>query len=179
MILIMSSLFVFPGAPVPDTRFIASGQHLFRIDDRVQALFEVMDGEITLERATARGARLVLQRARSGDVVAEASLFSESYHCDAVAIAPTEIRSIGIGSVRDHLARNPEVLWSLARNLAHQVQLARLRAEILSMRRLSDRLDAWLMMNLGNLPSKGEWLPLAAELGVTPEALYRELARRR
>ena len=47
------------------------------------------------------------------------------------------------------------------------------------MRRLSDRLDAWLMMNLGKLPSKGGWLPLAAELGVTPEALYRELARRR
>jgi CRP/FNR family transcriptional regulator, dissimilatory nitrate respiration regulator len=179
MILIMSSLFVFPGAPSTDTCIIASGQHLFRMDDRVLALFEVIDGEITLERGGAGGARLVLQRARRGDIVAEASLFSESYHCDAIAIAPTEVRSIGIGSVRDHLARNPEALWSLARDLAHHVQRARLRAEMLSMRRLSDRIDAWLMMNTCNLPSKGKWLPLAAELGVTPEALYRELARRR
>ncbi len=90
----------------------------------------------------------------------------------AVAIGPTEVRSISIGAVRDHLSRNPDALWSLARDLAHQVQRARLRAEMLAMKRLADRLDAWLVMHEGKLPPKGEWLPLAGELGITPEALY-------
>ena len=31
----------------------------------------------------------------------------------------------------------------------------------------------------GEMPPKGEWVGLAAELGVTPEALYREMANRR
>ncbi|MGL4441308.1 MAG: Crp/Fnr family transcriptional regulator [Bosea sp. (in: a-proteobacteria)] len=175
----MSPLFALADYSGPDTRIIKVGELLFRMDDPVLWLFEVITGEIALERVAAHGARLVLQRARHGDLVAEASLFSDKYHCDAVAILPTEVRSIGIGLVRDHLSRNPDALWNLTRDLSRQVQRARLRAEMLSMKRLADRLSAWLMMHDGRLPAKGDWLPLAAELGVTPEALYRELARRR
>jgi hypothetical protein len=67
----------------------------------------------------------------------------------------------------------------LARSFAREVQIARFRAEILSIRRLSDRLDAWLDLNGGVLPEKGRWLSLAGDLAVAPEALYRELAKRR
>ena len=47
----------------------------------------------------------------------------------------------------------------------------------MGMKRVSARLDAWL--SLRPLPPKGEWAMLADDLGVTREALYRELARRR
>jgi CRP/FNR family transcriptional regulator, dissimilatory nitrate respiration regulator len=179
MIVIMFSLFNLIDLPHAELHFLAIGQHLFRRDDPVLAFYEVVSGEVTLERVSALGTRLVLHRARSGDLLAEASLYSETYHCDALAIAPSEVRSIGIAVIRNVLAHNPDVLSHLTRHLAQQVQRARFRAEILSMRRLVDRLDGWLLMNDGRLPIKGEWLPLAAELGVTPEALYRELARRR
>ena len=53
-----------------------------------------------------------------------------------------------------------------------------MRAEILSLRTVAQRLSAWLELN-GELPAKGEWLILAAEIGTSPEALYREIARRR
>jgi hypothetical protein len=43
---------------------------------------------------------------------------------------------------------------------------------------LAPRLDTWLDWR-GALPPKGDWLRLAAELGVSPEALYREIAKRR
>ena len=59
------------------------------------------------------------------------------------------------------------------------IQAARQRAEILALPRLADRLDAWLALGDGVLPPRGRRRELAAELGVTPEALYRELARRR
>jgi CRP/FNR family transcriptional regulator, dissimilatory nitrate respiration regulator len=179
MILIMFSLFSTIGASHAEIRSLAAGQHLFHVHDSIQVLYTVISGEITLERVSAHGARLVLQRAKPGDVVAEASFFSARYHCDAIAIVPSEVKSISIGAVLSHLSRNPNTLWNLTRDLAHQVQRARLRAEILSIKRLSERLDTWLLMNDSTLPPKGDWLPLAAELGVTPEALYRELAKRR
>jgi CRP-like cAMP-binding protein len=62
--------------------------------------------------------------------------------------------------------------------LAREVQATRLRAEILSLRKVAARLDAWLSLHAGKLPEKGEWKILATQIGVTPEALYRELARR-
>ena len=62
--------------------------------------------------------------------------------------------------------------------MARSVQAARLRAEIQSLPRVADRLDAWL--GEGNcLSQRGRWQEVAAELGVTREALYRELTRRR
>jgi len=62
--------------------------------------------------------------------------------------------------------------------LARGVQAARLKAEIRSLSKVSERLGAWL--EAGNtLPEKGRWQEVAAELSVTREALYRELARRR
>ena len=43
---------------------------------------------------------------------------------------------------------------------------------------LADRLDAWLAEGHA-FPERGRQQELAAELGVTREALYREMARRR
>ena len=62
--------------------------------------------------------------------------------------------------------------------LAHEVQNARLRAETLALKSVAARLDAWIAWN-GALPEKGKWTALAGEIAVSPEALYREIARRR
>lgn len=66
--------------------------------------------------------------------------------------------------------------WSA--HLARSVQVARMRAEIRNLRTVAERVDAWQGEGRA-LPEKGRWQDLAAELGVTREALYRELARRR
>ena len=72
-----------------------------------------------------------------------------------------------------------DLLRALAQYLALEVQSARARAEIVSLKAVTARLDAWLAINNGPLPSKGRWREVAREIGVTPEALYREIARRR
>jgi len=41
------------------------------------------------------------------------------------------------------------------------------------------RLDAWLAFHDNQLPPRGKRVEFAREIGVSPEALYRELARRR
>ena len=65
-----------------------------------------------------------------------------------------------------------------AAHLAGEVRNARLRAEILTLKTVSERLDAWLA-DRDHLPEKGNWKAVAQEIGTSPEALYREIARRR
>jgi CRP-like cAMP-binding protein len=72
------------------------------------------------------------------------------------------------------LARDTNVATDWAAMLARGVQAARLRSEIRTLPKVTDRLDAWF--GEGNaLPHKGHWQNVASELGVTREALYREL----
>jgi hypothetical protein len=49
----------------------------------------------------------------------------------------------------------------------------------LSLKTVAERLEGWLIWRGGGLPPKGAWKDIAAEIGVSPEALYRELAKRR
>lgn len=62
--------------------------------------------------------------------------------------------------------------------LAREVWQARFRSELLSLKTVAARLEEWLNWQCGGLPPKGEWKTLAEQLGVSPEALYREIARR-
>ena len=48
-------------------------------------------GEIRLARSDPEGREVILFRAQPGDTFAEASLFSETYHCDAVASVPSAV----------------------------------------------------------------------------------------
>jgi CRP-like cAMP-binding protein len=157
----------------------ADGMYLFRQGDPVRALHRIVEGEVHLVRLQPGGGWLVLQRARANSVLAEASLFSERYHCDALAVAPTRTRAIGKAAMRAALESDPRFAADWARYLAHEVQKARLRAEILSLRTVAERLDAWIASNDGRAPVKGEWKTVASEIGTSAEALYREAARRR
>ena len=80
--------------------------------------------------------------------------------------------------VRKALSERPELAEAWASYLAHEVQRARLQAEILSLKTVTTRLSAWIAWH-GALPSKGQWSLVAQEIGVSAEALYREIAHRR
>ncbi|MEO1918655.1 MAG: hypothetical protein ABGW81_02895 [Paracoccaceae bacterium] len=51
--------------------------------------------------------------------------------------------------------------------IASEVQRARRRAEILSLRRVADRLDAWLVWNDDILPKRGHWHRITDEIYVS------------
>jgi len=177
MIAIMSDdvLQLFEGGT---QRRLAASEPLFHSGDRVVSMFLVVDGRMELTRQTGMGEPVILQRARSGQVLAEASAYSDAYHCDARASAETTLRSVPVSAFLARLARDRRAADSWAAYLAQAVQSARMRAEIRTLRTVAERLDAWLG-ETGALPEKGGWAALAAELGVSREALYRELARRR
>lgn len=151
---------------------------MFLTGQSVKMIFMLRAGRVQLQRHTAHGARLILQNAGPDTVLAEASAFSETYHCDAVVTEPATLaalpKPVFIAALRD----DPDLALAWSAMLARSVQAARVRAEIRSLPKVAERLDAWLQEG-NRLPDKGQWQDVASELGVSREALYRELARRR
>lgn len=160
-------------------RALDPGAYLFHRGDPVGFVFVVTEGTVELVRSQPDGKPIVLQRADRHAVLAEASLYSDTYHCDAIAAVPSDVialsRATLLARLRDdsHFAR----LW--LSHLAAEVQIARYRSEILSRNTVAERLNAWLTWRGIDLPPKGEWKGVAIQIGISPEALYRELSKRR
>jgi CRP-like cAMP-binding protein len=158
---------------------LAVGSALFRFGDPVLSLFLVTAGELRLVRALPHGSQLTLQRAGCASILAEASLFADRYHCDVLAAEESAVRAVPVAKARSALESDPALASLLIRHLAGEVHRTRMRAEILSLKSVAAKLSAWMALNSDALPPKGRQHLVASEMGVTPEALYRELARRR
>ncbi|WP_186420937.1 Crp/Fnr family transcriptional regulator [Bosea sp. CS1GBMeth4] len=158
---------------------LAAGESLFRAGDSVFRMFIVTEGMVSLVRYGETGRRLVLQRAAAGSLLAEASYFGTEYHCDAVACEPSSVIGVSTRKLKAAEERMPDFMRELAAHLARDVQRMRAYAEILALKTVAQKLDAWLLASGERLPAKGMWGGLAAQINVAPEALYRELARRR
>jgi CRP-like cAMP-binding protein len=111
--------------------------------------------------------------------LAEASLYSETYHCDAVASGPAVTRVYSKAGLKRLLSNSPEISDIWANFLAQELQRTRLRSEILSLKTVAERLDAWIVWHGDSMAEKGQWKLVANQIGVSPEALYREVAKRR
>lgn len=160
-------------------RTLDQGTYLFHQGDPVSSVFVVDDGLIELSRHQRDGTLIVLQRATCQMVVAEASVYSETYHCAAVVELPSRIFELPKAAFLKHLREDEEFSNLWAAHLAREVQSARYRSEILSRKTVAERLDGWLAWQGNKLPLKGQWKSIAVQIGVSPEALYREFAKRR
>lgn len=160
-------------------RSLEKGAYLFHQGDAVKSVFVVISGGVELTRFQTGGVPLVLQRAGPDTFLAEASVYSPAYHCDALATEPSVVCEMKRAAFLAMLADTPGISEIWATHLAREVQSARYRSEILTRRSVAERLDGWLAWKGGNLPPKGRWRSVADQIGVSPEALYRELAKRR
>ena len=163
---------LFEGKPA---RRLAAGASLFLRDDPVRSAFLVREGSVALVRTLESGVELTLHVAGPGEIVAGASLFAERYHCDGTCRTDVVLAVVPRKPLLERLDRDG-ALAALSAS-AHEVQSLRSRVEVLRLRRLADRLDAYLALH--GSPGAGEWVRVADWIGVTPPALYRELARRR
>lgn len=167
----------FDGAP---ERTLEEGETLFRRDDKVEWVFLVREGQISLRRALQDGELLTLHTAEATELVAEASLFADRYHCDAVTEMPTKVSLISKTELKASLensATSGRLTVKAFERTARELQNLRTRIEIMRLRKVADRLDAYL--ELYGSPEVGGWVRVADWIGVSPPALYRELAERR
>lgn len=161
-----------------ETQKWPSGSFLFHAQDTVEFIHFIEEGKVSLERIQANGQISCFLRAKAGDVLAEASVYSQQYHCDARVLEDVRLRRVKKEKFMSQLKSDPNLADAWSTYLARTVHRTRLIAEIRSFKTVGDRLDAWLDA-FQDLPPKGQWQSLAHELAVTPEALYRALAKRR
>jgi CRP-like cAMP-binding protein len=156
----------------------AGGETLFLSGESVRLMFFVTRGQVDLVRYSRSGARILLFGAGAGQILAEASAYSMNYHCDGTAAVDSQVLSIPVATFRERLDQNAELASLWAARLARGLQGARMNSAIKSMKTVEERLDAWLADGSA-LPPKGQWQTLAQSLGVSREAIYREMSRRR
>jgi CRP/FNR family transcriptional regulator, dissimilatory nitrate respiration regulator len=157
---------------------LGKNETLFFTGGSVQSMYFVSQGQVDLVRHTQSGTRILLFWAGEGKVLAEASAYSETYHCDGTASEPSQVLAIPVTTFRARLDQDTRLASLWAAQLARGLQAARMNSAIKTMRTVDERLDAWLDDGRA-IPNKGEWQLLAQALGVTREALYRAMAKRR
>ena len=162
-------------------RHVAEDTVLFHRGDRPRHIFGVVEGEAVLRRFTAEGAEIVVHRARAGTLFAEAALFSERYHCDAIAKGGSSIAAFAKADMVRLLADDGRFATAFCHTLASQVQGLRSSLEVRAIRNAEDRIVAALSLRLAEgrreLELAGTWKQFAQDIGLTHEALYRALGR--
>ncbi|MGE5165805.1 MAG: Crp/Fnr family transcriptional regulator [Sphingobacteriales bacterium] len=161
-------------------RKLKSGEALFRLGDKTAGLCEIVAGRVRLARVDRSGHEIVLHVAGPGETMAEASLFSPTYHCDAIASTNATVRVYPKREVLAAFDRDPKAAQAFSATLARQVMNLRTRIEQRNIRSARERVRHYLVLNAGadqrTVELHGTIKDIAAELGLTHEALYRTLA---
>jgi CRP-like cAMP-binding protein len=164
----------------PLHRSLKAGEALFRQGDPAHAIYRVRSGRIRLVRHLEAGTSVVVQVARARETFAEAALFADHYHCEAIADSPAEVTVIAKARLLAALEANPQLCLGFARGLAELVRDLRTRLELRNIRSASERILSWLRLQAtGDPPTvrlDRPWTQIGPEIGLTTEAIYRTLS---
>ena len=147
------------------------GDHVFRQGDESRGVFFVASGRVCLTRVTESGAPVTVHIAGAGEMFAEASLYSDVYHCDAVCVAPARLICVAHHAILARQKQDAAFSEALARRLAGQVQDYRQLLTLHAVKSASERV--LLAVSLGKLT--GSVTQFASQIGLTREACYRAL----
>ena len=150
----------------------AIGDVVFHQGDPTHGLYVVQTGRVHLERVGPDGERFIIHRAQAGTSFAEASVFSEVYHCDAVCVEAGALIRIDKAAVLAAFA-DRAFARAYGRQAAQQIQAQRQMLEIVGIRRAEDRVMAGLVAGLLD----GSVVEFAARLQLSHEATYRTLRK--
>ncbi|MSP31562.1 MAG: Crp/Fnr family transcriptional regulator [Pseudolabrys sp.] len=161
-------------------RKLKSGEALFRFGDKTTGFCEVIAGRVRMCRVDRSGREAILFVAGPGETIAEASLFSTVYHCDAIASTDVLVRIYPKQALLAAFEKDRKAAQAFAATLARQVMNLRTRIEQRNIRSARERVRHYLGLNADaggrSVSLPGTLKDLAAELGLTHEALYRTLA---
>jgi CRP/FNR family transcriptional regulator, dissimilatory nitrate respiration regulator len=163
-----------------ERRSLARNERLFQQGDKVAAIYFVEAGRLRLERRTFDGRLLILGTTPADQFFVEAALFSDAFHCDAVATESSRVRLYPKTALLTALSTNPTSALSFLKLIAHQVIDLRQRLEVMKVRSAADRVLLYLDLNAGSdgrtVRLRSQLQDIASELGLSREALYRTLS---
>lgn len=153
-------------------KLVNEGGLAFRQDEKTRGLFFLVDGEMELQRFTRAGQMLVIHRARAGETFAEASLFSDHYHCDAVATCDSRLIELDRTAVLKKMRNDAEFSLAIVKRFSRQNQGYRRKLEILAIKNAQERIYTAFLADMldGNIKA------FASDIGLTHEVVYRGLS---
>ena len=161
-------------------RVLEAGETLFRQGDRAAAIFEIEQGRVRLIRHSIDNHPVTLHNARAGELFAEAALFADRYHCDAVAAARSRVHAYPKRALLAAFRNDPALGERFMAVLARQIHVLRSRLEERNIRSARERVLNRLVLTAGGVSRTMTWdgtlMDLAAEMGLSHEVLYRTLA---
>lgn len=143
---------------------------LFRQGAVTTGLYIVLSGRVHLERVGPSGERFVIHRAIAGTSFAEASIFSEHYHCDAMVTEAGVFLRLDKSAVLAAFS-DADFARAYGRRAAGQIQAQRQLLEIVGIRSAEERVMAGMVSGLLD----GPVVDFAALLNLSHEATYRAL----
>ncbi|MEO0915496.1 MAG: Crp/Fnr family transcriptional regulator [Pseudomonadota bacterium] len=150
---------------------VRKGTVLFREGETTDGLFVCLSAAVRMERSGPDGEPVTIHTVERLQSFAEASVFSDTYHCDAVVLADGEIVRIPKSIV---LAGFSDIEFSTAYNriMSRQVQTYRQIVEIISIRSAVERVYAAVVAGLLEATTV---MNLSKRIALTHEATYRAL----
>ena len=149
------------------------GEFAFLQDDPARGPFFVRSGGVELNRHTQAGNRVILHRASANETFAEASLFSEHYHCDGIATNDSILVRFDKSAILARLQEDAAFANQLLNRFASQVQGYRRHLELLAIRGANERVLAALSDGL----QTSTVMAFSAAIGLTHETTYRALSQ--
>jgi CRP-like cAMP-binding protein len=159
---------------------LAPGEFLFNKGDSATHLYTVQAGCVRMVRFSHEGDPVVMHTARAGDGLAEASLFSPIYHCDAEAVLPSTVTCYDKKIIVANLRDSPEKALACIALFSRQVRSLRTLLEVRAIRSARDRVLHYLMLQANpetmTVSLGGSVKTMAHDLAMAHETLYRTLA---
>jgi len=162
----------------PSNLTLTKGDYLFHQGDSVNSFFYVKTGRIKLIRDTVEGGQVLIYRGLTGETLAEASLFSDVYHCSAIADAKSELMVYKKSELLIYIEHDAVAMQALLKVFAQQVRDLRSINEIKNIRSAYKRVLAYITyaMNEHNEVHLDISLKdMAYKIGLAHETFYREL----
>ena len=172
---------LFENLLVGRKKLLSQGETLFQQGDAIKNIYVVCQGKLKLARCSVDGNPVTLQLAEAGEILAEASLFHQNYHCMAqVESQSAELRCFDRHALIAALAESPDASMSLLQVFAQQIRRQRTLLEIRNIRSASERIYTYLLLEAN--ANKQVVLPLSLkdtshQLGLAHETFYRALKR--
>lgn len=168
------------GTARQETKVLQKGDSLFHQNDKVENIYLITLGKIKLVRNTQDGTPVVLHVGQEGETIAEASLFSDYYHCSAIAETDSAVIQMKKMEIVKYLQEKPEEMTHLVAIFARQVRDLRAINEIKNIRSAGDRILAFVRCNMdenNKMTLDASLKDIAYKIGLAHETFYRELKK--
>ena len=146
---------LFGGLPDPVLRTIAGcaitrslqrGEFLYSEREEASALYVVGRGELRSIRQDRNGREQVLSTERPGAILAAVAIFNGGkFYSTMIADSDADILSIGKREMHELCRKHTELLWNLARVMAHKLRHSAELIETLALRNVDERVAQHLL----------------------------------